>query len=193
MIIDGARSAHQMLIGNILLIGCCVFYLLWWTLAFKPGGAVKGIASGWLLIPAFVLGIAAVAMIIIGARGAGEGGRLFSGRALLVTGAVSYAVLLFITYFIFHRRVTSELFLIAGWALLAAFEVSAFSALGILPRAAAVALVAAALVFAAGGIVCYVLYYRLSPRASYIDGMIPLILVALYTAALAALSAVSAR
>ncbi len=54
----------QMLWGNGLLVVCCGFYLLWWILAFKPAGAIKGIRSGWLLVPAFVFGMAAVYLIL---------------------------------------------------------------------------------------------------------------------------------
>ena len=46
--------------GNILLVVCCAFYLAWWLIAFKPEGAVKGMKSGWLLIPAAAAGILAV-------------------------------------------------------------------------------------------------------------------------------------
>ncbi len=43
-----------MLWGNGLLMACCGFYLLWWILALKPAGAIKGMRSVWLLIPAVV-------------------------------------------------------------------------------------------------------------------------------------------
>ncbi|MCD8004148.1 MAG: hypothetical protein LUE91_00585 [Oscillospiraceae bacterium] len=59
-------QTNQMLAGNLLLILCCVFYLLWWLIAFK----VKGIKSGWLLIPAALCGLAAVWEIIRGSGGA---------------------------------------------------------------------------------------------------------------------------
>ena len=60
------QEADGLFWGNILLVGCCVFYLLWWALAFKPTGAVKGMRSGWLLIPAFLFGCAAVVLIVRG-------------------------------------------------------------------------------------------------------------------------------
>lgn len=184
---NAAPPARIMLWGDVLLIACCAFYLLWWHRAFKPAGAAKGFASGWLLIPAAILGLAAVVMIIRGARGAAGSDRaLFSSGALFAAAAALYAVLLVVTRFAFRRQVTSELFLIVGWAALAFLEVNALFALGMITRGGAVALLAAALVAAAAGIVCYVLYYRLSPRAAYVDGMVPLVLVALYTVLLLA-------
>ena len=69
MIFETSNSARQMFWGNLLMVGCCAFYLLWWIVAFRPTDAIKGLKSGWLLIPAFLLGIAAVAMIIRGANG----------------------------------------------------------------------------------------------------------------------------
>lgn len=66
MFSDFDAQTRQMLTGNLLMIGCCVFYLAWWLIAFKPQGAVKGIRSGWLLIPALLLGVAAVIQIVQG-------------------------------------------------------------------------------------------------------------------------------
>ncbi len=63
---DTETAFGQMLWGNGLLVACRGFYLLRWILAFKPAGAIKGIRSGWLLIPAVVLGVAAVYLILRG-------------------------------------------------------------------------------------------------------------------------------
>ncbi len=62
---DTETAFKQMLWGNGLLVVCCGFYLLWWILAFKPSGAIKGMRSGWLLVPAFVFGLAAVVMTVL--------------------------------------------------------------------------------------------------------------------------------
>ena len=40
---------------------CCAFYLAWWLMAFKTN-PIKGMKTGWLLIPAFAADIAAVVM-----------------------------------------------------------------------------------------------------------------------------------
>lgn len=185
MIFETSNSARQMFWGNLLMMGCCAFYLLWWIVVFRPTDAIKGLKSGWLLIPAFLLGIAAVALIIRGANGKDIAHSFFSARTVLLIGAVSYAVLLIMTQIAFHRQVTTELLLIVGWTALAFLEINALYGLGMISRNGALALFAAAVMVAVLSMICYVLYYGLGARAGYIDGMLPLILVAIYMAALA--------
>lgn len=36
MFSDFDAQTRQMLTGNLLMIGCCIFYLAWWLIAFKP-------------------------------------------------------------------------------------------------------------------------------------------------------------
>ncbi len=189
MIFGTNNSARQMLLGNLLLVGCCVFYLLWWILAFKPTGAVKGMKSGWLLIPAFLLGIAAVVMIIKGANGADTAQSFFSARAVLLSAIISYAALLLVTMAVFHRQVTTELLLIVGWTALVFLESNALYGLGISGRSSTICLFAVSVIAAALCMICYILYYGLEGRVGYIDGMIPLILAAVYMAALSVLIA----
>ncbi len=181
--------ARQMFWGDILLVGCCVFYLLWWILAFRPTGAVKGMRSGWLLIPAFLLGCASAVLIVRGAVGGNGANRFFSAGTVLLAGVVSYAALLLLTRFALHRQVTTELFLIVGWTVLTALEVNALYGLGAVARSGAAVLLAAAVMAALVSMVCYVLYYGLDDRAGYVDGMIPLLLAGAFMAVLAALIA----
>ncbi len=176
----------QLFWGSLLLVGCCAFYLLWWLLAFRPTGAVKGLRSGWLLIPALLLGIAAVVMILRGVNAAETSRSFFSARTVLLVGAVAYAALLVLTRLAFHRQVTTELLLIVGWTVLAFLAGNALYGLGVVTRNGALGLFAAAVLIAVASMVCYVLYYGLGDRAGYIDGMIPLMIVAVYMAALAA-------
>ncbi len=193
MIFETGNPARQMFWGNLLLVGCCVFYLLWWVLAFNPAGAVKGMRSGWLLIPALILGCAAVTLIIRGAGGANTSGSFFSAGTVFIAGAFSYAVLLIVTRLAFHRQVTTELFLIVGWTALAFLEVNALCGLGSITRSGAVGLFAAAVIVAALSMVCYMLYYDLASWTGYVDGMIPLILVAVFMAVLAVLIAITQK
>ncbi len=171
--------------GDVLLTGCCAFYLLWWVLAFKPTGAVTGMRSGWLLIPALLLGCAAVFLIVRGALAAPAAETFFSPGKILAGGVIAYVALLLVTLLAFHRQVTTELVLIVGWTVIAVLECDALFGMGLLPRGATIGLFAAALVAAALSMVCYVLYYDLVDWAGYVDGMVPLLLVAVYMAALA--------
>lgn len=189
MLSNLSGPARQMFWGDLLLVVCCVFYLLWWAVAFKPVGAVKGFRSGWLLVPVFAAGMAAVWCVAQGAIAAGTTRAFFSGAGILAAAVLVYVALLLVTRLAFHRQVTTELLLIVGWAVLVFAEVNALYALGLLAQGAAIGLLAAAVVVAAASLVCYLLYYGLSPRAGYLDGMIPLLLAAIFMAVLAAITA----
>ncbi len=168
----------QMLIGNLLLTGCCAFYILWWLIAFKPNHPIKGMRSGWLLIGAFAFGLAGVIQIVRGSNLPQGTLGFASRRAILIGGIAAYVILLAATYLIFKRQVTSELFLITGWAMLTFMEINALYALGMFTRSAGTVFLAITLIAAAVSIVCYILYYRLDGVKAYIDGIIPLALAA---------------
>ncbi len=174
-----------MFLGDILLAACCGFYLLWWALATKPTGAVKGMKSGWLLIPAVLLGGAAAISIFLGARSAAH--PFFSVWTAIFVGVLIYAALIAVTWLAFHRQVTTELFLIVGWTVLMFLQGDALYGLGIVDRNAAMGIFVAAGAIAALSMACYLIYYRLDSRAGYVDGMIPLLLVAVFMVVLAML------
>ncbi len=180
-------SARQLLQGNLLLVGCCIFYLLWWILAFKPTGAVKGMKSGWLLIPAFLLGTAGVVLIALGVGKGKTADSFFSVRTILFAGIAAYLALLAVTWFGFHRQVTTELFLIVGWCVLAFLEINVLFGLGMLSRTWAIALFVTALLLTIMSMVCYMLYYGLSEKTGYIDGMIPLLAAGIFLSVLSVL------
>ena len=168
--------------GNVLLILCCTFYLLWWIVAFRPEDAVKGMRSGWLLIPAVVFGIAAVAAITGGIYATENALQLMPTMRIVLIGVIAYALLLAGTALLLKRQVTTELFLIVGWAVLASSEISALYAHEAYSAAAAWVFIAFILVMAAVSLVCYLLYYNLDAVTGYIDGMIPLVIVIAVTA-----------
>jgi len=165
--------------SNILLIICCVFYLVWWLLAFKPTGAIKGMKTGWLLIPAFAAGLAAIILAVKGIQSASIDVALFPSRLLLWGGITIYLILLAVTRLLFKRPVTTELFLIIGWAVLALSEISALYGVGRFSHGLAAIFAAAIGVVMLISLVCYVLYYSLGDRAGYFDGMVPLLMVVL--------------
>ncbi|MCD8384717.1 MAG: hypothetical protein LUC39_07155 [Clostridiales bacterium] len=175
-------QTRQMLTGNLLLVGCCVFYLAWWLIAFKPEDAVKGMKSGWLLIPAFLFGIAAVVQIVRGSEMDGQAA-LFSRAAVAVGGVVAYIVLLAASSIILKRQVTTELFLIVGWTVLMFLEVDGLFALGQYSRGMSIGFLVVTVIVAVVSLVCYLLYYNLDSVKGYVDGMIPLLLVAVMMAA----------
>ncbi|MCD8367659.1 MAG: hypothetical protein LUC48_06495 [Clostridiales bacterium] len=170
-------QTRQMLTGNLLLVACCVFYLAWWLIAFKPEGAIRGMKSGWLLIPALLFGGAAIVEIVQGSDADGQGG-LLSRTAIVMGGIIAYVVLLAASSLILRRQVTTELLLIVGWTVLMFLEISGLFALGQYSRGMAIAFLAITVIAAIVSLICYLLYYNLDSVKGYIDGMIPLLLVA---------------
>lgn len=177
-----SASEKQIFWGNILLIGCCAFYLAWWMLAFKPTGAIKGMKTGWLLIPAFISGLISIILVVKGIQSASIRAALFPNGTLLWGGIAAYFILLAVTALFFKRQVTTELVLIVGWAVMALSEINALYGTGLFVHGLSVAFAVVIGAAALTSLVCYVLYYHLGALAGYIDGMIPLFLVALVMA-----------
>jgi len=171
-------QTKQIFIGNLLLVVCCLFYLAWWVLAFNPANPIKGMKTGWLLIPALLAGLGAVAFAVRGLGAQGSAPGLFPPGRVLWGGALAYVVLLVLTWGLLHRPVTTEMFLIVGWAVLALSEASALLAAGALTHGAAVAFAAVIAAGAAVSLVCYVLYYELAETVGFIAGMVPLLMAA---------------
>lgn len=175
---DFDYSAKQIFLGNFLLIICCAFYLAWWLVAFKPTGAIKGMKSGWLLIPAFIFGIFAIALALRGVLSASVDAVLFPGKYIVWGGIAAYLILLAVTGLLLKRKVTTELFLIDGWAMLALSEVNVLYGMGQFSHGPAVIFIIVIGIATLISMVCYVMYYNLGVRAGYYDGMVPLLLVA---------------
>lgn len=179
-----------MIRGNLLLIVCCAFYLVWWILAFKPVGAVRGMKTGWLLIPAFASGLAAIILAVNGVQSASTGTALFPKGSLLWGAVATYFVLFAVTYLIFKRPVTTELFLIVGWAALALSEINALYGIGRFSHQLSLVFVVIIGVATLISLVCYVLYYNLGNYAGYFDGMVPLCMAVLVMAGISVAVAV---
>ena len=169
----------RIFIGNILFIVCCVFYLVWWLLAFKPSHAITGIKTGWLLIPASLSGIAGVILIIMGVTAEPLTKQILSGRYILWGGLAVYLILLAITVFLLKRPATTELILIVGWGMLMLAEINALFGMGLFPQTLSFGFFFAVCAAVVISLICYILYYHLDNLAGYIDGMIPLFLAAL--------------
>ncbi|MCD7839969.1 MAG: hypothetical protein LUG46_04995 [Erysipelotrichaceae bacterium] len=165
---------RQILIGNLLFIGCCIFYIIWWILAFRPVNPIKGTKSGWLLLPAFILGVIAVVMIVQSKSG---DQLLFSNNVMIVGSIVLYVVLAALTRMLMHRPITTELILIVGWLALMFKEVNTLYSLNYYSRILSIVLLIVCIVMCIISLACYVMYYDLDVVKGYIDGMIPLIIV----------------
>ncbi len=165
---------RQILTGNLMLIICCIFYIAWWLIAFHPSHAVKGMRSGWLLIPAFIFGVWGVVQVANGTS-TGDTVPVIIPKAAIVIGAVVAYIVLFVgTFLLLHRQVTTELFLIVGWTALMLMELDTLYGLGEFRETSAILLMVITVLAAVVSLVCYLLYYNLDVVKGYIDGIIPL-------------------
>jgi hypothetical protein len=101
-------------------------------------------------------------------------------------GIAIYFILLAVTHLLFQRPVTIELFLIVGWTTLALSEINVLYGIGRFSHALTVIFAVIVGIAALISLICYVLYYNLGNRASYFDGMVPLLIVALVVAGISA-------
>ena len=190
-----ALQVRQILTGNIWIIVCCVFYLMWWLMAFKPTGAVPGMKTDWLLLPALAAGAIGVLMALRGIYkiSPDPSSYLFPGGAVIIGGVAAYVILLVVTLIILKRPVTTELFLIVGWGMLALSEVNALFASSVFSHGLSIVFVVIIIAAIAVSLICYILYYRLAGVSGYIDGMIPLLIVIAITIALSCFIVLPAR
>ncbi len=167
---------RDVVFGHLLLIICCVFYLIWWSISFRPGQSVNrelGI-RGILLLVTAASGIAGLLLSIFGINLIPGKTSVSNGLVCLI-GLATYVILLFATYYELHRPVTTELLLITGWAMLEVCCVNTCRAGGALsvPQSIWMLLViAAAFVIS---MVLYVLYYRMEEWRAFYAAMVPLI------------------
>ncbi len=169
----------QVLGGNLLLVLCSIFYLIWWCITFKPGAGSTPFGTMCIGI-AFVLGMAGIVLSVMGlnAHQMEMPARNIPGWIIVVCGLVIYFVLLFLTGILLHRQVTSELLIITGWAVLELCIVNFLYGAGRFPLGITVFLLVLIILAAIASMICYLLYYNLPAYPGYVDGMIPLITVA---------------
>lgn len=175
-------AAQEMLVGaHGCPALCAAFYLVWWWLFFnprlaKPEGAryAFGVAC---IVAAAILGVAGVALAAsaLGSLSAVSTGA--PGWAFIIGAVVGYLLLAVFTVKVFARPVTTELILFVAWAALEFAVINTLYGAGAWPIPATFALAALVAVVLAASLVCYVLYYRLGPMPSFIDGAIPLVAV----------------
>lgn len=169
-------NMRRIMTGQILLIICFVFYLVWWYRGFRPGTSVKRLRglNGILLALTMVFGIGGVTITILDGNGV-DGALKINPAAILISGVGAYIVLMIVTRFIFHRIVTSELLLIVGWTMLELWAIVALNSGGSLSdvRFTILAFVLAAAFIVS--IILYVAYYRMEEMKAFYTAMIPLI------------------
>jgi len=161
--------------GHILLVICIVFYLIWWSVTFRPEGTATAFGN-MCIVAAFLFGAAGVFINAHGLNSRPAGASVVPGWYIIVGGVVLYVVLFALFTLIFHRRLTTELFLIVGWAVMEICTVNALRGTGIFGTGGSIAAVCIIGIAAVISLVCYMFYYELDGVRGWIDGMIPLII-----------------
>ena len=118
--------------GQLLLILCCIVYLIWWYRGYRPGITADRVGgmNGILLFITMAFGIAGVVFSLMQIPAVSE--PKIRPILIVVVGIAAYVVLLIVTRFLFHRIVTTELFLIAAWTMLEMTVINRLNAGGFL-------------------------------------------------------------
>ena len=161
--------------GQVFLIICCIFYLIWWYRGYRPGVIVKraGGVNGILLMITTAFGIAGVTFSLQGLSMTGT--PKINPPVIAVGGIVFYFAALLVTKVLFHRIVTSELFLIVGWTMLEITVVNRLNAAVLLSDGNFIlmgVIIAAACIIS---LILYVAYYQMEEMKAFYAAMIPLI------------------
>ena len=170
--------------GQILLILCCIVYLIWWYRGFRPGIYVSraGGVNGALLLITMVLGFAGVVFSLMPAEKIRE--PLVSQVMIVICGIAAYFILLVVTKVYFNRAVTTELFLIVGWTMLETIVADRLCAIGSLSGKSFSAIIVIIAVAFLIGIVLYVAYYRMEEMRAFYAAMVPLVVDAIAMSAM---------
>lgn len=159
--------------GNLLLLICCLFYLAWWVVTFRPNASVG--AAGVLFIGvAFITGVGAIALLSWGISSLSQNSESTPVWLILVGVAVLFVVLLLVTTSVFQRPVTSELLIIHFWLGLELSVIIVLYGTGRFGLGTGVSLAVLVGIATVVSLICYVLYYRLDETISYWVGMVPL-------------------
>lgn len=171
--------------GILMLAACAGFYLVWWGVAFYPERRAPLWLSGILLAGTAVCGIMAVNWMAQGIFQAEKVRAGVPGGWILAGGVIGYVVLLVISNIIFHRMVTTELFLIVGWAVLNLIVVDILYASGLFSGGVSAVFMVLTLIVVVASLYCYMIYYDLEKWKGYIDGFLPLVMVGIAMLAMA--------
>ena len=165
----------RILIGQILLIICCLFYLVWWYRGYRPGVVVSrtGGVNGVLLFATAAFGVAGLicSLTRVQTRAAYK----ISPMLIVIGGIALYFALLLITRFVFQRIVTTELFLIVGWIMLEMTVINRLYAAEILTGDRFLIMCMVIILAFAISIILYVAYYRMEEMRAFYAAMVPLI------------------
>ena len=165
-------------LGQIMLIVCCVFYLIWWSVSYRPDEIVNRI-GGWrgiLLSITAICGIGGMLLSVFGLNLVKKtSAPKMNGILICLAGLILYFILMAITVIGFKRPVTTELLLITGWAVLELSVINAENSAGEFSDMHfyfGCMIILAAFVIS---MILYILYYRMEEWKAFYAAMVPLI------------------
>ena len=169
----------QIIIGHILMIICCIFYIIWWYRCYRPNTHVNKASgiNGILLLITALSGITGIFLSIQAVSG--KQPYLLTTPMIIITGIIAYILLLLITRFLFHRIVTTELVLITVWTVLEVMFTDRLYAVSALSHTAYMTMNIVIFIAFAISMILYVAYYRMEENKAFYAAMIPLITEAL--------------
>lgn len=176
--------------GNLLLLFCCIFYLAWWVVTFRPD-SIGGSVGVFYIVVAFITGVIAIVLMSSGISSLSQSSESIPVRFILLGAVALFIVLVLVTTLVFHRIVTSELIIILIWAALELAVITVLFGTGRFGSGSAVTLAVLAGIATVVSLICYVLYYRLDEATSYWIGMVPLSTAGLVIAVILGVLAIS--
>ena len=169
----------KIIFGQISLIICCIFYLIWWSRCYRPGVKVNRVhgINGVLLALTAAFGVAGVVLCLLPYPEVRE--HIINIKLIVPVGIAGYVALLLITRLAFHRQITTELVLITGWTMLEVTVADRLYAAGGIGKGVfltQVIVIAAAFIIS---MILYVAYYRMEENKAFYAAMVPLVTEAL--------------
>ena len=166
---------RQIITGQLLMVICCIFYLIWWYMGYRPGVQVDRMqgANGVLFMLIFVSGVAG---LVFNFMPSAETSTTKYRQIFIVLGGIAtYIIFMIITKYGFHRIVTTELFLIVGWTMLELSILNRLSGSELLVGSRLVLMYCVIALAFAISMVLYVAYYRMDKMKAFYVAMVPLI------------------
>ena len=166
---------RQIIIGQILMVICCVFYLIWWYLGYRPNTQVDraGGINGVLLMLTAAFGIAGLILSLMPVEETAS--KSYPQVFIAVGGIAAYIILMIITKYGFQRIVTTELFLIVGWTMLEMSLLNRLGGSGLLVGKKLVTMYGVIAFAFIISMILYVAYYRMEEMKAFYAAMIPLV------------------
>lgn len=175
---------RQIIIGQILLIICCVFYCFYWYTGYNPNNQVsrsEGIVGTLLMLTAF-FGVAGLLFCFMPSSETSD--TQYRQLYIILGGIAAYIILLFVTKYGFQRIVTTELFLIVGWTMLEFSILNRLSGSSLLIGPKLIAIYLVIILAFVISMILYVAYYRMEEMKAFYAALVPLITEAISMAVL---------